>query len=230
MPLNDLFGLINPGGLPIPASNLPNIPFPTAPGTNIFGGQFGQAGGPGGVTGLFQDRNFLSMLAGMGGRFGQGQSAGEAIGGPAMRTLAALSSQEALQGAEAKREAFNKQILSILGQLTPAEEEGFTGIKGTSKGVTLDLTPPIGEAGKVDPFEFNFTDPRTSGGGPLPAAAGEGLANIYGGGIPPIGGATPPVSPNPTPTPTIQGGAPGTQIAQPGLGGGQFKFTDIAPF
>ena len=245
----NLWGLAPPAGMGVPASDI-FLPYPNTPalGTKIFGGQFGQPGGPGGVRGLFEDRNFLSMLAGMGGRFGRGESAGEALGAPAMRTLAALSSQEALQGAEAKREAFNQQLLKILAGLTPQEQEGFTDAKITNKGLTLNYTPP----GAVDEYEYMFTDPRTGGAGagagtapttptpviePIPANRG-GTPTFRGTPVGPAspipsGFGEPPVAPGEgfgappaVGAPDVSGAAPRTA---PGRGR-EFAFSDIFPF
>jgi hypothetical protein len=92
---------------------------------------------------LLSDRNFLSLLAGAGSRFGAG-GAGEAIGVPTQQMIQSLASQEAVASQEKKREEFNKQLLAILGGLTPKEMPGPTGLKVGPDKVTLDITRPSG--------------------------------------------------------------------------------------
>lgn len=94
---------------------------------------------------LFQDRNFLSMLAGTGARLGAG-GAGEAIGVPTQQWIQSLATQEAVGKADAEKQKFNEQLLAILGGLTPKEMAGPTSMKIGPDKMTLDITTPSGVA------------------------------------------------------------------------------------
>ena len=94
---------------------------------------------------LMQDRNFLSMLAGMGTRFGRG-GAGEAIGVPTQQLIQSLATQEAVGKQEAEKKKFNEQLIAILGGLTPKDMPGPTSMKIGADNMTLDITPPTAGA------------------------------------------------------------------------------------
>lgn len=101
---------------------------------------------------LLQDRNFLSMLAGAGAKFGAG-GAGEAIGTPTQQWIQSLATQEAVSKADAEKQKFNEQLISILGGLSPKEMAGPTSMKIGPDKMTLDITTPSGAASTTAPGE-----------------------------------------------------------------------------
>ena len=102
----------------------------------IFGG-----GGDFNFGDLTKDRNFLSLLAGMGSKFGAG-GAGEAIGVPTQQLIQSLGAQEATAQQATSRKAFNERLIQLLGGLTPKEVPGPTSLKATPSQLSIDVTPP----------------------------------------------------------------------------------------
>lgn len=90
---------------------------------------------------LTKDRNFLSMLAGIGTRLDPG-GAGGAIGAPTQSLIQSMAAQEAAGKQEARRTKFDEAIQSLLGGLTPQDQPGPTGFKATGDKLTIDVTPP----------------------------------------------------------------------------------------
>ncbi len=62
---------------------------------------------------LTKDRNFLSLLAGMGSKFGAG-GVGEMIGTPTLQNIQSVATQEALAKGEAERGKWNQAWLDLL--------------------------------------------------------------------------------------------------------------------
>lgn len=160
---------------------------------------------------LFSDRNFLSLLAGMGSKFGRG-GAGEAIGVPTQQMIQSLATQEAVAKGEKQRSELNQALLSILGGgTTPAEMPGLTSAMINDKGIKLDITPEgTGESA------FG----GISGGG-NPAATGFSPT----GTTPSVGS---PLVPTPTQAPPV------VDLEQPGVvepnTAGMGRLTDLFPF
>ena len=92
---------------------------------------------------LTKDRNFLSLLAGVGSRLGAG-GVGEAIGVPTQQLLQSVGAQEATAKSALTRKSFNEQLMQLLGGLSPKETPGPTSIKATPGNLSLDITPPGG--------------------------------------------------------------------------------------
>jgi len=156
----------------------------------------GMAGGGGGgfgesVGSLFQDRNFLNLLAGIGSRVGGPGSVGEAIGVPTQGMIQGKAMQEALAGSEASRKSQMDQLIKILaglspGDMTPKEEAGPTALKTSPGGYTLDITSPIKEENVGTPTSTAFPAGASSRsqqvGQPFKAPGSPKAASPGGGG------------------------------------------------
>jgi hypothetical protein len=107
---------------------------------------------PTGLGGLFQDRNFLSLLAGI----GQGldpKGIGGALGAPTRAIIASQAAQERAASQAAAQNAQTKMVIDALrqhGGLTPKESPGVTSFSATPEGVKFEVTPQAGEAGGLD--------------------------------------------------------------------------------
>ena len=98
------------------------------------------------INELFADRNFQSLLAGMGSKFGRG-GAGEAIGVPTQQYLQSQAAQEATAAQGKKQEEFWKNVIEALKGATPKDQPGLTSAKIAPGSVALDITPPSATAG-----------------------------------------------------------------------------------
>ena len=99
------------------------------------------------VEQLFQDKNFLSALAGMGTKFGRG-GAGEAIGVPAQQMIQSEAAQKATAAQSDERKKFWENLARIMAGTTPKGTPGVSGGKFDAGGdLTLSITPPSATAG-----------------------------------------------------------------------------------
>jgi len=89
----------------------------------------GSSASGGGVGGFFSDPNNLRLLAGIGSRFGQGQSVGQALGDPTQELIRRQQFQTAVAGQQQREADFRQQLLDALrgGKLlSPTEQnDGF---------------------------------------------------------------------------------------------------------
>jgi hypothetical protein len=100
---------------------------------------------PTGLSGLFQDRNFLSLLAGI----GQGldpKGVGGAIGGPTRLAIASQAAQERSDKQTAAQNAQTKMLLDVLRQHKGATPQGIPGVTEFKAlddgGVQFKIDPP----------------------------------------------------------------------------------------
>ena len=130
---------------------------------------------------LTKDRNFLSLLAGMGSRFGAG-GVGEMIGVPTLQNIQSMAAQEALAKGEAERGKWNKALFDLLrGGFTSKDQPGPTSMKIGPDNITLDISttkPPASADGATS----SETRPELTGAN---AAAPVGIIRSSGK----IGGA-----------------------------------------
>lgn len=129
---------------------------------------------------LFNDRNFLNMLAGTGAGLDP-EGVGGAVGKATQQYIRSLATQEAVAKEDAEKKRFNEQLLAILGGLTPKEMAGPTSMKIGPDKMTLDITRPgaIG-GGAVAGGETNIGSQLTTSPGPtLPKSpTGYNLSDI----------------------------------------------------
>ena len=94
------------------------------------------------INALFQDKNFLNLLAGTGARLGKG-GVGEAIGVPAQQMIQSQAAQAATAKAEKERKAWLDAFTRAAGGLTPKGQPGINSIKTGNEGqLMIDTTPP----------------------------------------------------------------------------------------
>lgn len=112
---------------------------------------------------LTKDRNFMSLLAGVGSRLGRG-GVGEAIGVPTQQMIQSQATQEALAAGEAKRGKWNSDFLKILAGMkyTPADLEGPTKLTMDHKGMNLQITPPGGVPSVENPASAPQSEAATT--------------------------------------------------------------------
>jgi hypothetical protein len=97
----------------------------------------------GGLTALFQDRNFLSLLAGIGAGLDP-KGVGGALGGASQQAIAAQAAQERAAKQAAAQNAQTKMVIDALnnyGGLSPRESPGVTSLSATPEGVKMEITP-----------------------------------------------------------------------------------------
>lgn len=118
----------------------------------------------GGWTDVFQNPEFLSLLAGMGARMGGKGSMAEAIGAPTQQMIQAQAMRGALGEQEKASKEWKEMLLKVLGGFTPTGEPGINTAKVSDKGLVLDIagpTAPIGAAGAAGlppgahPYDFS---------------------------------------------------------------------------
>ena len=123
------------------------------PSFNVGGGA--PAGGGGFFSNIGQtfsdlskDRNFLSLLAGIGTNLDPG-GAGGTIGRPTQSLIQSMAAQEATAKQTSQKQKFNEMIQELLGgPMTPEKEEGLTGFKKTGDKLSIDVTPPALKPGQ----------------------------------------------------------------------------------
>ena len=93
---------------------------------------------------LAKDRNFLSLLAGIGTGLDP-EGVGGAIGKPTIGYLQSKAAQEATAKSTGQRQKFNEMLIKMLGGMTPKDQEGLTSLKAGPDNVTLDITTPGGQ-------------------------------------------------------------------------------------
>ena len=111
------------------------------PDTGFFG-KMGQT-----FADLTKDRNFMSLLAGIGTNLDPG-GAGGAIGRPTTSLIQSMAAQEATGKQAEQREKFNSTIMQLLGGLTPQDQPGPTSVKATGDKLSIDVTPPVLKPGQ----------------------------------------------------------------------------------
>ena len=112
---------------------------------------------------LFQDKNFLALLAGT----GQGldpEGVGGAIGGPTQQMIKNVAMQEAAQGLSKERQEHMKQLTQLLtglGGISAPGQPGVTSLKmGKDGNIMMDLNP-IKVDGGTPSIAPSQTQPQT---------------------------------------------------------------------
>ena len=145
-------------------------------------------GGGGGWSDVFQNREFLSLLAGMGAKMGGPGSVGEAIGAPTQQMIQSRAMRETLGGQEKAGKEWRDLLRSVLLGVTPAGEPGINTAKVSDKGVMLDIagpTAPIGGAAGAaglsaggHPYDFTTGGIAPPGAAPTPTKRRLDIADV----------------------------------------------------
>jgi hypothetical protein len=105
----------------------------------------------GGLTALFQDRNFLSLLAGIGAGLDP-KGVGGALGNASQQAIAGQAAQERAAKQAAAQNAQTKMVIDALnnyGGLSPKESPGVTSLSATPEGVKMEITPQAQQEGEA---------------------------------------------------------------------------------
>ena len=126
------------------------------PDTDFFG-KIGQT-----FSDLSKDRNFMSLLAGIGTGLDP-EGAGGIIGRPTTSLIQSMAAQEATAKQASQRDKFSSSIMELLaGKMTPGEEQGLTGFKQVGNKLTIDATT----APALQPGQGPVAAPATPGATP----------------------------------------------------------------
>lgn len=134
--------------------------------------------GPSGITGLLQDRNFLSLLAGIGQNLDP-KGAGGAIGGPTRAMIASQAAQDRAAQQAAAQNAQTRMVIEALrqhGGMSDKDTPGVTSLKSTPTGLQMEITPktaPNAYSAVEAPPAVNATVPTPSSTLPNPNIVAE---------------------------------------------------------
>lgn len=103
---------------------------------------------PSGITALLQDRNFLSLLSGIGAGLDP-KGVGGAIGIPTRNAIAAQAAQERATKQAAAQNAQTKMVIEALnrhGGISSTDQPGINSISTNNKGgIKIDANPQSGD-------------------------------------------------------------------------------------